>query len=138
MKSATTVTKRSMLAIIPDVFKSAEYRKVNKDETYTITKVVYSVYPVKSKETGEYLLKRNGDVVLNTTAYIGFDDGTYTTSKGDTVISQLVSETGDFPNMEGYHEFNVDNCKVRIVETMAEYGKGPAKRSFPIWCFEPM
>lgn len=138
MKSANTVTKRSMLAIIPDAFKGSEYRKVNKDEIYTITKVVYSVYPVKNKETGEFLLNRHGDPVLNTTAYIGFDDGTYTTSKGDTVISQLVSETGDYPDIAGYHEFVVDECKVRISECMAEYGKGLAKKSFPIWCFEPL
>ena len=138
MKSAATVTKRSMLAVIPDCFKNAEYRKVNKDEEYTIVKVVYSVYPVKSKETGDFILKRNGDPALNTTAYIGFSDGTYTTSKGDTVISQLVSETGDFPDVAGYHEFDVDECKVKIIECMASYGKGSAKKSFPLWCFEPL
>lgn len=138
MKTVATVTKRAMLAVIPDCFKESEYRKVNKDEIYTITRVVYSVYPVKDKETGEYMINRRGNPVLNVTAYIGFDDNTYTTSKGDTVISQLVSETGDFENVAGYHDFVVDNCKVKIIETMAEYGKAGSKKSFPVWCFEPL
>lgn len=138
MQSVSTVVKRSMLAIIPDRFKDWTYRKVSKDETYTITIVVYSVYPVKDKESGEFLLNRRGEPVLNCTAYIGFDDGTYTTSKGDTVISQLVSETGNYPDTAGYHEFPVDNCRVKIIETMAEYGKAGNKKSFPIWCFEPL
>lgn len=137
MQSINSVVKRSMLAIIPDECKGLEYRKVAKGEEYRITGVVYSVYPVKSKETGEYLIRKDGNPVLNCTAYIIFHDGTYTTSKGDTVIGQLVSETGNFEDVAGHQYFACD-CPVRIIETTAEYGKAGSKKSFPIWAFEPM
>lgn len=137
MQSIDTVVKRSMLAIIPEDCKGMTYRKVTKGEEYRITGVVYSVYPVKSKETGEYLIRKSGEPVLNTTAYILFQDGSYTTSKGDTVIGQLISETGDYPDSAGQHYYPCD-CPVRIIETTAEYGKAGSKKSFPIWAFEPM
>lgn len=137
MQSIDNVTKRSMLAIIPDEYKGRVYRKVNAGEEYRIDSVIYSVYPVKDKETGEYLIRKDGEPVLNCTAYIGFDDGSYTTSKGETVISQLISETGNYPDVAGYHLYPCD-CAVRIITTTQEYGKAGNRKSFPIWAFEPM
>ena len=137
MQSATSVTKRSMLKVIPDYFKTMTYTKVNDGDLKTINKIVYSVYPVKDAENGGYLMRKDGTPVTNVTAYIGFGDGTYTTSHGDTVINQLVSETGDFSDIEGQYEFDVD-CPVKIITIQQTYGKGKTAKTFPIWAFEPM
>ena len=136
MQSVDNVTKRSMLKIIPNAYKDMKYTKVNNGDVKTITKVTYSVYPVKDTETGGIMIRKDGSPVTNVTAYIGFSDGTYTTSHGDMVINQLVSETGDFPDVEGQYEFDTD-CPVKVITTQAKYGKGPNAKTFPVWAFEP-
>lgn len=137
MQKIENVTKRSMLNIIPEPFKSMTYVKVNAGEVKKITIVAYSVYPVKDKESHEFLIRKDGSPVTNVTAYIGFDDGTYTTSHGETVINQLVSETGNFSDEPNVYVYDRLDCNVKIITTTAKYGKGPTAKSFPIWAFEP-
>lgn len=138
MQKIENVTKRSMLSIIPEPFKLMTYVKVNAGDTKKITIVAYSVYPVKDKESREYMIRKDGTPVTNVTAYIGFDDATYTTSHGDTVINQLVSETGNFPDEPNVYVYDKLDCDVKIITTTAKYGKGPNAKSFPIWAFEPL
>ena len=136
MQTVTNVTKRSMLKVIPSEFKAMIYTKVNDGETRRITKVCYSVYPVKDAETNEPMTRKDGTIVTNVTAYIGFDDGSYTTSHGDTVINQLVSETGDFPDEVGQYTYDC-NCPVRVITIQATYGRGKSAKTYPVWAFEP-
>lgn len=136
MKTIDNVTKRAILKLIPNAFRGMDYVKVKDGDKYTIIKVTYSVYFAKDKDTGDYILNRAGERVLNTTAYIGFADGTYTTSKGDTVISQLVSETGDYPDAEGVYDFDC-NCPVKVITVNATYGRGSKAKQYPVWAFEP-
>lgn len=134
MLGKDNVTSYKMLAIIPDAFKNKKYTKVNEGDVKTITKVAYNVYVAKMN--GNAVMDKAGMPVLNTVAYVLFDDDSYSTFKGDVAISQLISETGaiDF-GTEGSYEFDV-NCPVKIIMVQQAYGRD--KKMFNVPAFEPM
>lgn len=135
MLSADSVSSIRMLALIPDSIKGMAYKKVNEGDVKTIVKVAYSVY--KAKSNGSYVVRQDGSDVLNITAYVGFDDGTYATFKGDVALAQLVSETGEFAfESEGVYEFPINNLRVRIISVPQKYGR--EKKEYKVLAFEPM
>lgn len=134
MLGKDNVTSYKMLAIIPDSFKNKKYTKVSEGDVKTITKVTYNVYVAKMN--GNEIMDKAGNPVLNTVAYVMFDDDSYSTFKGDVAISQLISETGaiDLAH-EGSYEFDV-NCPVKIIMVQQAYGRD--KKMYNVPAFEPM
>lgn len=136
MFAPTEVTNRYLQKHIPAEFRGLRYTKVTAGEERTIVKVAYSTYEAVSPE-GDPILRKSGEPVVRTTAYIAFDDGTYTTSHGDTVLSQLESETGPIGEQIGVIVFDVD-CPVRITTIKVVYGRGVKAKQYDTWAFEPM
>lgn len=136
MFATNEITSKYMAKHIPEQFRAMKYRKVAIGEELRITKIAYSTYEAKNPE-GEPILYKDGSPVLKTTAYIGFSDGSYTTSHGDTVVGQLVSETGAYPEEIGVENHEVD-CPVRIISHKVTYGRGASAKSYDTWAFEPM
>lgn len=134
MLGKDNVTNYKMLTLIPDAFKGVKYQKPADGDVKTITKIAYNVYVAKTN--GNVVVDKTGKPVLNTVAYVMFDDNTYSTYKGDTAISQLISETGviDFES-EGSYEFDA-NCKVRIISVQQAYGRD--RKMYAVPAFEPM
>lgn len=133
MKSVSNVTSIKMLAIMPEQFKGLDYIKLKEGDEKTIIHVAYSVYPAKDKE-GLGITRKDGSIVYRTTAYIAFSDGTYTTTKYDLPISQLVSETGMYPdNATGITICDCD-CKVKAVSVSVRMGQ----KDYAIIAFEPL
>ena len=133
MKSVNAVTPIKMLAVIPDVFKGMDYVKLKAGDEKVIKGVAYSVYPAKDKE-GNRILRKDGSEVMRTTAYIGFSDGSYTTTKYDLPISQLVSETGMYDDTKkGITLYDCD-CAIRAVNVTVRMGN----KDVQIIAFEPM
>lgn len=133
MKSIDNVTPRKMLKIMPDGLKTRGYVKLTAGESHVIDYIGYSVYPAKKKETGEPILRKDGTQCMSCTAYIGLDGKFYTTVRNDTVISQLVSETGDFPDTEGLYEYPGLDVMVSSVQIKVKMGD----KEYPIIAFEP-
>lgn len=136
MMTADQVTPRAMRAIMPKCFDGMAYIKLAEGMTKTISKVAFSVYPAKSKDTKEEILRKDGTVVCRTTAYIGFDDGTYSTVSNEYAIGQLFSITETIKEDDvGMHEYpDVEPCKVRVTTKDVKYGD----KSFPSWVFIPI
>lgn len=133
MKSVKNVTSIKMLAIMPEQFKGLDYQKLKAGDEKTITHVAYSVYPAKDKE-GTGIFRKDGTPVMRTTAYIAFDDGSYTTTKYDLPISQLVSETGMYDDSAvGITVFD-SNCPVRAISVSVRMGQ----KDYEIIAFEPL
>lgn len=133
MKSVNNVTSVKMLAIMPEQFKGLDYVKLKENDEKTINHVAYSVYPAKDKD-GLGITRKDGSIVYRTTAYIAFTDNTYTTTKYDLPISQLVSETGMYPdNQPGITIYDCD-CKVKAVSVSVRMGQ----KDYAIIAFEPL
>ena len=138
MITAEQVTPRANRAVMPESFKGMTYSKLANGQFRTIVKVAFSVYKAK-KETDDgkvYIERKDGSYVTKTTAYIGFDDGSYTTVGNEIAIGQLMSITEEIDeNTEGVYEFpDVMPCKVMIDTKDIKYGD----RSYPSWVFVPM
>ena len=136
MISADAVTPRAIRAIMPDCMKGLAYVKLADGMERIIVKVAFSVYPAKDKETKEVLVRKDDTVICRTTAYIGFDDGTYSTVANEYAIGQLFSITKTIDeNDVGVHEFpDVEPCKVRVTTKDIKYGA----KTFPSWVFIPI
>lgn len=133
MKSIANVTPIKMLSVIPDEYKGKDYVKLKSGDEKKIVKVAYSVYPAKDKE-GAGIFRKDGSVVFRTTAYMLFSDGTYSTTKYDLPISQLVSETGMYDDSKsGVTIFDCD-CPVRACDFIVRMGN----KDVSIIAFEPM
>ena len=133
MKSVNNVTSIKMLNVMPEQFKGMDYQKLKDGDVKTIKHVAYSVYPARNDE-GEGIFRKDGSIVYRTTAYMAFDDGSYATTKYDLPISQLVSETGMYPNNEtGITYFDCD-CKIKAVSVSVRMGK----KDYDIIAFEPL
>lgn len=134
MMKATEVTPARIKAIMPVSFKDMPYAKPTPGQVKIITKVAYNVYV--AKKDGNAIVRKDGTELMNCTAYVGFDDGTYFTFKNEIALGQLMSITGDIkmdaPNV---FYFEVDPCTVKILETTIQMGKD--KKSYPSWVFEP-
>lgn len=135
MLRPTEVTPMRIKAIMPNDFKSMPYSKPVNGEIRTIVKVCYNIYT--AKKDGIVLTRKDGSELTNVTAYVGFDDGSYFTFKNEVAIGQLMSITGEIATNEpSAISFDVEPCKVKLVETTITMGKD--KKSFPSWVFEPI
>lgn len=134
MLSVDHVTTRAIRAVLPEPFKGMTYTKLADGMEVRITKISYSVYPAKDKETKEILTRKDGTQLMKTTAYIGFDDGTYSTVANEYAIGQLISVTGDFAeDTGGVYSFDIEPCHVRVTTKDIQYGN----KTFPSWVFIP-
>lgn len=135
MMKATEVTPARIKAIMPEAFKDVPYAKPTPGQVKTITKVAYNVYV--AKKDGNAIVRNDGSELMNCTAYVGFDDGTYFTFKNEIALGQLMSITGDIAMVKpDMFYFDVEPCTVKIIETQIQMGK--AKKAYPSWVFEPM
>lgn len=134
MTTPDNTPTRKQRAVCPDGLKNRTYFKFADGQEKVIDKVAYSVYPAKDKETSEILKSKAGNTIFNTTAYVGFTDGTYSTVKNEVAISQLIGITGDFPNEGGVYEYDVPECPVKIGTKNIKYGN----KEYPSWVFYPM
>lgn len=137
MITAEQVTPRANRAVMPESFKGMTYSKLANGQLRTIVKVAFSVYKAK-KETDDgkvYIERKDGSYVTKTTAYIGFDDGSYSTVGNEIAIGQLMSITDEIDeNAEGVYEFTeIEPCKVKIDTKDIKYGD----KSYPSWIFIP-
>ncbi len=126
---------------VPDIFKGRTYRKLTEGEEITITSCVFSVYPVKDKQTGEiiYWVSPNGmkKPFLNCTVYLGLKDGSYTSLKNNVVQMQMTQLTGFKFSQEGQFEYLiVPNETVKVIKTVEYYGKGDKKKPYEVLAFE--
>ena len=138
MITAEQVTPRANRAVMPDCMKGMTYTKLVEGQERTIVKVAFSVYKAK-KETDDgkvFIERKDGSYVTKTTAYIGFDDGSYTTVGNEIAIGQLMSITEEIDeNAEGVHEYaEIEPCKIKIGTKDIKYGD----RVYPSWIFIPM
>lgn len=136
MCSVENVTPRALNAVIPTIFKGLCYTKLKEGLEIEITKVAYSVYQAKNKETKELIYRKDGTPVTRVTAYIGFDDGLYSTVSNEYAIGQLMSVTGPIDLDEfGVSEFpDIEPCRVKVTTKDIKYGN----KSFPSWVFIPI
>lgn len=135
MYSIQNTTSRAMMKVLPPYLRehNAKYVKVNKGEKHTINYVAYSVYVAKGKD-GKPIMRKDGSNLLNTTAYVGFDDNSYTTVKNDVAIGQLISETGDYPDDVGVYEHEIPPCPVEITTVSQKFGD----KSYDVFAFIPL
>lgn len=134
MKCIDNVTPRRLLEIIPESIRNRSYIKMELGSKHNIDYVCYSVYPAKQKETGALVTRKDGSQVFQCTAYIGLDGNRYTTAKSETVISQLISETGNYPDEVGQWEFRNLNVDVKIIQVKVKFGD----KEYPVFAFEPV
>lgn len=136
MFTVEQVTPRAIRAIMPKSFDGMSYIKLSEGMEKTIVKVAFSVYPAKDKATKEEILRKDGSVVTKTTAYVGFDDGTYSTVGNEYAIGQLFSITETIGDDDvGMHEYpDIEPCKVRITTKDIKYGD----KLYPSWVFIPI
>lgn len=136
MITADAVTPRRIRAVMPKCMEGKAYVKLADGMVKTITSVAYSVYPAKDKETKEIITRKDDSVVCRTTAYIGFDDGTYSTVANEYAIGQLFSITEYInENDLGVHEYpDIAPCKVRVTTKDIKYGD----KTYPSWVFIPI
>lgn len=123
---------------MPECMKGMLYTRLAEGMEKTITKVAFSVYKAKREVDGFRVCieRKDGSYVTKTTAYIGFDDGSYTTVGNEYAIGQLMSITETIDeNVEGMYEYpGVEPCKVKIATKDIKYGD----RVYPSWVFVPM
>lgn len=121
--SKKQIVPKKMLNIIPDELTGKTYFKMEKGMKFDITGVIYSTYRAKDKD-GNEMQRRDGTYVLSTYMYIISGDK-YTTSKNDTVFSQMYSLTGYKTEVEGKHVFIFDDndyVPVIVDTEMVKYG----------------
>ena len=136
MLTADKVISPFLRAKLPDSMKTCGYVKVKKDDIVTITRIVYDVYHVKDKDGKPMFTQgENPQPVINTTAYVGFDDNTITSFSGKTAIAQLVSETGEYPNEIGTYPVELaEPVKVKMIEVSEKRGS----KEYLYLAFEPI
>lgn len=140
MLKADALISDNIRAVLPSSYKNAPYHKIKVGDTITIKEVVYSTYNVFEKDAngkvvydddGMAKLKVNGknDPILNTTAYLLLDDGTMTSVKFRTAVSQLYSITGEPDKAVGTYHYANDSddqpieCKVKVIPHKDRYGQ---------------
>lgn len=135
MLKAENLISSKVRDILPYEFATAPYTKLKVGDIKTITGVVYSVYEVLEKDKGHVVYDENniakvktnsktGAPIVNTTAYILFDDGTMSSIKYRTALNQLVSLTGTYDDktVGTYAFMDVEVCKVEIIACKDRYG----------------
>lgn len=126
---------------VPQLYKGRTYRKLTVGEEITITSCVFSVYPVKDKETGEIVFWSNDKGVkrpfLNCTVYFGLSDGTYSSLRNGIVQLQMTQLTGFKFNQEGQFEYLITPHEtVKVIKTIEYLGKGDNKKPYEVLAFE--
>ena len=124
------------MAILPKEFISGrKFIKLQNGMEKTITDAVFSVYNAKDRD-GNLIVRKDGTNVTNTTVYVGFDDGTYTSVKSNVAVSQIAQICPDFIYSEevGITSYKTETCKVRVVTVDTKYGD----KTFPTWAFDPV
>lgn len=86
------VIPKSLMAVIPDRYKSMRYYKVAVGDRVTIKDITIVSY--QAKKDGEPLVRKDGSPVLNQTIYFGLADGRYTSLRNDKVLGQVANLTG--------------------------------------------
>lgn len=134
-KPTETVSVYTQSILPPEFIRGRRFIKLTENMEKTIDSVVFSSYPAKNKE-GNQIVRKDGSVLLNTTAYVGFDDGTFASVKSDTAIAQLasISEGYTIPSEPEVVQYPVETTKVRIVSIEVKYGQ----KSYPAWAFDPI
>lgn len=134
MLKADNLISDRIRAILPDSFKGCAYQSLKVGDVKTIVEVVYSTYEVMTRDKNGRVIYddngiavprvgRDGKVILNTSAYMRFDDGTMSSIKYRTAVNQLISLTGDFEKEVGTAVFDgFMPCKVRIIPSKDTYG----------------
>lgn len=134
MLSADSVLSPGLVRILPDEMKNRHYGKVAVGDVKTIRDVAYMVYQARD-EDGNLMFRKDNSPVLNVKAYVGFDDMSIASFKGEKAIGQLVSETGAYPQEIGMYYYKmVDEIDVKIIEVKQKYGKN----EYPVMAFEPI
>lgn len=136
MPNPTEVSTRAQRAVLPPSFKDMLYSKVQAGERKTIVKVAFSVFIARDKESREPLKSKKGNDIHNVCAYVGFDDGYYTTVKNEIAVSQLVHVAGDYDaNAIGVTEFNLtEPCHVLITTVKQKYRNN---KEYEVTAFAP-
>lgn len=134
MAKVDEVVLRGNRAVLPAIMEGMRYIKLSEGAEFTITKVAYSVYKARNADGSEKITK-SGRPICTTCAYIGFDDGTYSTVKNDYAVSQLISVTGRFAeDTPGVYEYENIHQKVKIMTKDIKYGS----EVHPSWVFLPI
>lgn len=149
MLKADNLISNNIRAVLPASYLNAPYVRITIGDEITIKEVVYSVYEVIEKENGKAVYDENGIVkirtnakgepILNTTAYLLLDDGSMSSVKYRTALSQLYTLTGEPDKVVGTYHYDKDTdgnaiaCTVRIVPHKDKYGSTERDT----FCFEP-
>lgn len=124
------------MAILPKEFTNGrKFVKLQNNMEKTITDAVFSIYNAKDKN-GNPIIRKDGSNVTNTTVYVGFDDGTYTSVKSNIAVAQIAQICPDFIYSEevGITVYKTETCKVKVVTVDAKYGD----KTYPAWAFDPV
>lgn len=133
MLQADQVRSIAMLRLLPECVRGLGYVKPDEGLSGTIKHICFSVYAATAN--GNFVMTRDGKNVMRVVAYTVWENGTYSTFKGDTALAQLVSVTGEFPfDMEGTYDFDCDEA-VRIIMVDQAYGKD--KKNYKVPAFAP-
>lgn len=137
MAKPDNVTPAYLLAVLPDELKvrKAQFFKPTADVIKALDYIAISTYPAKNAEK-LVITRKDGTVVMNHTVYAGFMDGSYTTLKCDTALSQAISVI-DFDvdlNSEGIIDAVLDEpIDVGFVQVKEKMGK----KEYDYWAFNP-
>lgn len=115
--NAKNVTPKSIRSVMPSEYKTMPYNEIHKGDVITITSCVFSVYQARDKD------REPIDGVYNCTLYLGLDDGSYTSLKGETVIGQLTALTNfSHENEPGQYYFNFEPEKCTVITVSEKRG----------------
>lgn len=125
------VVPKSLMAVIPDRYKTKRYHKVRVGEKITITDITIVAY--QAKKDGDPLVRRDNTPILNETCYFGLSDGTYTSIHNDKVLGQVAQLTGWFEDgiKEDYYPLETPET-VEIIETEIKMGS----KTYPAFAFK--
>ena len=153
MLKADNLISNNIRAVLPASYNNAPYVKFDsiarENAIVTIKEVVYSTYEVMEKDdNGKVVyvdgiakprMNAKGEPILNTTAYLLFDDGRMSSVKTRTAVNQLYTLTGEPAHEVGTFHYDKDvdgsaiSCPVRIVPCKDKYGS--VERD--TWAFDP-
>ena len=136
MAKPDNVTPSYLRAVMPKMLKegNAQFFKPSADVVKDLNFIAISVYPAKNSEK-MIITRKDGSVVMNATVYAGFTDGTYTSLKCDTALSQALSVVGDLDlSVEGTYEYPLNEfIKTGFVQVKEKMGK----KEYDYWAFNP-
>lgn len=125
------VVPKSLMAVIPDRYKTMRYHKLMAGETITIYDI--TVVSFHAKKDGEPLNRKDGSPVLNQTIYLDIGNGVYTTVRNDKVLGQVAYLTGWVEDGIGEKYYKLENPEtVQVIEIPVKMGS----KDYPVKAFK--